>query len=44
MPNRVCLECLERQRLVDDLKGEIVLLKARLRYRERTALDAAPQT
>ena len=39
MPNRVCLQCLEKQRLIDDLKEQIVLLKAQLCYQERTAKE-----
>jgi len=39
MRNRHCLQCLEKQRQIDDLKEQIVLLKARLRYQERTAKE-----
>jgi len=39
MRNRHCPQCLEKQRQIDDLKEQIVLLKARLRYQERTAKE-----
>jgi len=34
-----CPQCLEKQRQINDLKDEIVLLKAKLRYQERTAKE-----
>jgi len=34
-----CRSCLEKQREIDDLKEEIVRLKAKLRYQERTAKE-----
>ena len=34
-----CPQCLEKQRQINDLKEEIVLLKAKLRYQERTAKE-----
>lgn len=39
MAYRVCFQCLEKQRRIDDLKEEIVRLKAKLRYQERTAKE-----
>jgi len=34
-----CRQCLEKQRKIDELEEEIVLLKAKLRYQERTAKE-----
>jgi len=34
-----CKQCLEKQRKIDELKEEIVQLKAKLRYQERTAQE-----
>lgn len=34
-----CPECLVKQRRIDDLEEEIILLKARLRYQERAAAE-----
>jgi len=34
-----CRQCLEKQRKIDELKEQIVLLKAKLRYQERTAKE-----
>ena len=34
-----CPQCLEKQRQIDDLKEQIVLLKCKLRYQERTAKE-----
>jgi len=34
-----CQQCLEKQRKIDQLEEEIVLLKARLRYQERTVKE-----
>jgi len=34
-----CKKCLEKQRKIDELQGEIVSLKAKLRYQERTAKE-----
>jgi transposase len=39
MTYRYCPQCLEKQREIDDLKEEIVRLKAMLRYQERTAKE-----
>jgi len=39
MAYRVCLQCLEKQRVIDNLKEEVVRLKAKLRYQERTAKE-----
>ena len=34
-----CQECLEKQRTISELEEEIILLKAKLRYQERTAKE-----
>ena len=34
-----CKQCLEKQRKIDELKEEIVSLKAKLRYQERTTKE-----
>ena len=34
-----CRQCLEKQRKIDELKEEILLLKAKLHYQERTAKE-----
>lgn len=34
-----CQQCLEKQRRIDELEEEIVLLKGKLRYQERTAKE-----
>lgn len=34
-----CRQCLEKQRKIDELEEQIVLLKAKLRYQERTAKE-----
>jgi len=34
-----CQECLKKQRKINELEGEIVSLKAKLRYQERTAKE-----
>jgi transposase len=34
-----CRQCLEKQRTIDELEEELVLLKAKLRYQERTAKE-----
>jgi transposase len=34
-----CKQCLEKQRKIDELQEQIVLLQARLRYQERTAQE-----
>lgn len=34
-----CRQCLEKQRKIDELEEELVLLKAKLRYQERTAKE-----
>jgi hypothetical protein len=34
-----CQQCLDKQREIDELKEEIVSLKAKLRYQERTAQE-----
>jgi len=39
MTYRYCPQCLEKQLEINDLKEEIVLLKAKLRYQERTAKE-----
>ena len=38
-PRYFCLGCLEKQRDIDRLKGEVNRLRARLRYQERTAKE-----
>src|SRR4030042_4029300 len=34
-----CGQCLEKQRKIDELEEELILLKAKLRYQERTAKE-----
>ena len=34
-----CKDCLTKQQKIDELEEEIVLLKAKLRYQERTAKE-----
>jgi hypothetical protein len=34
-----CKQCLEKQRKIDELQEEVVRLKAKLRYQERTAQE-----
>ena len=34
-----CKQCLEKQRKIDELQDEILQLKAKLRYQERTARE-----
>lgn len=36
---RYCSQCLEKQWVIDELREEIVCLKAKLRYQERTAKE-----
>lgn len=39
MPMTYCKQCLEKQRKIDDLEEEIVSLKAKLHYQERTVKE-----
>ena len=39
MPMTYCKECLKKQQKINELEGEIIRLKGKLRYQERTAKE-----